>query len=88
MTLTEVDLTPGSISGNQTIGLDDVPAPLLDVAHARLSSETFDTISSRVYQWQSSFDGQEWFNVPGANDKGFSPSQSFVILLYRQIFQK
>ena len=74
ITLTEIDLTPGIISGNQTIGLEDVPAPLLNVTHARLSSETFDTISTGVYQWQSSFDGEEWFDVLQANDKDFTPS--------------
>ena len=74
ITLIEVDLSPGMISGNQTIGLDALPQLLLNVAHAQLSSETFDTITTGVYQWQSSFDGEEWLDVLNASTKDFAPS--------------
>lgn len=74
ITLTEVDLSPGTISGNQTIGLDDIPTPLLNETHAQLSSETFDMITTGVYQWQSSFDGEEWLDVLNASAEDFTPS--------------
>ena len=84
ITLIEVDLSPGTISGNQTIGLDDIPAPLLNVAHASLNSETFDNISTGVYQWQSSFNGEDWFDVLEANTQDFAPSLITTNIFFRR----
>ncbi len=74
ITLREIDLSPGTISESQIIQLDELPEPLLNQSHASLGTNTFDTITTGIYQWQSSFDGIEWFDVLDANEADFTPS--------------
>ncbi len=61
------NITPGSISGTQTICEDDIPAPFTETAAA-----TSDF--GHVYQWQESIDGTNWTNVSsGGTNPTYTP---------------
>ncbi len=74
LSLQEVDLSPGTISGDQTIALDQLPATLMNETHAQLGTNTFDTNTMGLYQWQSSFDAVNWFDILNATAADFTPS--------------
>lgn len=71
----------GTISNpQQTIGAGQIPATIFSTspnASTCLSAYAF-------YQWQSSTDGVNFVDIPGANDESYQPGSLFVTTYFRR----
>ncbi|MGB2397761.1 MAG: PKD domain-containing protein [Flavobacteriaceae bacterium] len=74
ITVQEVDLSPGRISGNQIVDSNGIISPLVSEEEAKLSDQSFDSGNIGVYQWESSTDGTQWHEILNANQASFSPT--------------
>jgi PKD repeat protein len=73
------DMTPGSISANQTVCKGASPLTLKSVTLAGGSTGSY------TYQWQMSTNsGSSWANVSGATNTDYSPGATSVITMYRR----
>ena len=80
--LTEVNIEPGMISGDQLICNGASIQTITSVASATLNGISFDSVSSTSYQWQSSPDATIWSNVIGADQATFTPPALLTNSIY------
>ncbi len=76
--ITVNNFDPGSINANQTVCEGDVPAPLT----VSVAATADGTIS---YQWQSSSDGTNFYNITGATSDTYSPAAITADTWYRRV---
>lgn len=70
-------VSPGSISSNQDICYNTVPAPFTSVSDAMAGSGT--TI---IYQWQSSTDGVNFVDIANTDNATYAPTGALTSQLY------
>ncbi len=78
--ITEEDgsLTPGTIGSPQTICNNTAPSPLIQLNPATGGSGTY------TYQWQRSADNNNWTDISGATETGFTPPVLTSSTYYRR----
>jgi hypothetical protein len=77
MSITVNALTPGSISGNQTICVGGDPAAFTSVVATS-------NVSTLLYQWQSSTDNTTWSDIIGATNETYNPPVLTTTTYYRR----
>jgi hypothetical protein len=70
------DLVPGTVSANQTICYNTIPAALT-------SSDAAGGTGSYTYQWESSPDGTNWTPISGATSSSYTPIALTATTSYR-----
>lgn len=70
-------LVPPVASGSQQICHGDIPSTLTATSASGGSGPNYS------YQWQSSFDGSEFADIPGANNLSYSPPALMTSTYYR-----
>ncbi|MBI5219554.1 MAG: gliding motility-associated C-terminal domain-containing protein [Bacteroidia bacterium] len=72
------NLTPGTIAANQTLCANATPAGLTQITAPAGGTGSY------TYQWQSSTDNINWYNITGATNSNYSPPQLAITTYYRR----
>ena len=80
ITILENIITPGTITGSQTICSGRAPSPIISATTPTVSSG-----ATVTYQWHSSIDNFVSFNLIGVNSPTYSPPNLLQTTRYRRI---